>query len=152
MKSLRVIVENMDFQSISTNMCEEDFVSLETAKLLKEKGFNEVCEYYFILTIENQGPGHGWHTNSELKQHQFSKPTLQQAVKWLRSEGFHIFVPIDIDYDEDERGEKWYHTPGYYPEIYRVCDGKIMYDDGSTYTTPEQACDVAIKYCLENFF
>jgi hypothetical protein len=59
-----------------------------------------------------------------------SAPTIQRAVKWIRDKGFHIFVPLEIDYDEDERGDKWYHDATYYPEIRRVSDGKIMYDDG----------------------
>ena len=71
-------------------------------------------------------------------------------MKWLRKKGFHIFVPLEIDYDEDERGTKWYHDATYYPEIRRISDGKIMYDDGSLYAEPEQACEVAIKYCLKN--
>jgi len=47
MKSLRVIVGNMDFQSISTNMCDKDFVGFETAKLLKEKGFDGHTYAYY---------------------------------------------------------------------------------------------------------
>ena len=131
------------------NMITEDYVSFETAKLLKEKGFNECCYGYYYK------PKHLSHntfdiTNSELEEDSCSAPTLQMALKWLRKKGFHIFVPLEIDYDEDERGAKWYHDAAYYPEIIRVSDGKIMYDDGSLYAKPEHAYEVAIKYCLEN--
>ena len=130
-------------------MITEDYVSFETAKLLKEKGFNECCYGYYYK------PKHLSHntfdiTNSELEEDSCSAPTLQMALKWLRKKGFHIFVPLEIDYDEDERGAKWYHDAAYYPEIIRVSDGKIMYDDGSLYAKPEHAYEVAIKYCLEN--
>ena len=124
-------------------MITEDYVSFETAKLLKEKGFDDfTCHSYFYKNgdIEEETRYEG----------DFGRPTLQMAMKWLRKKGFHIFVPLEIDYDEDERGDKWYHNATYYPEIRRVSDGKIMYDDGSLYAKPEQACEVAIKYCLEN--
>jgi hypothetical protein len=142
-------------------MIEEDYVSFELAKMLKEKGFDEYCSHFYRLDGEHEYCYKAKLprlTNNDIRNHDdwvnrvfaCTCPTLQMALKWLRNEGFHIFIVIDVDYDEDERGEKWYHTPGYYTEIYRVCDGKIMYDDGSTYATPEQASEVAIKYCLEN--
>ncbi len=122
-------------------MITEDYVSVETARLLKEKGFDWNCEskrFYPEPDYDQESPDGVY------------APTIQMAVKWLRKKGFHIFVPMEIDYDEDERGTKWYHDAAYYPEIRRVSDGKIMYDDGSLYAEPEQAYEVAIKYCLEN--
>ena len=119
----------------------EDYVSVKTAKLLREKGFDWECEskrFYPEPDYDQESPDGVY------------APTIQMAVKWLRKKGFHIFVPLEIDYDEDERGGKWYHDAAYYPEIRRVSDGKIMYDDGALYATPEQAYEVAIKYCLEN--
>ena len=85
-----------------------------------------------------------------LPKDHYLAPTLQMTMKWLREKGFHVYSPMEIDYDEDERGDKWYHDAAYCPEIRRVSDGKIMYDDGTLYATPEQACEVAIRYCLEN--
>ena len=123
----------------------EDYVSFEVAKLLKEKGFDEYCGYY-----SSDGEYWGYCVYNHKGKNYISAPTLQMAVKWIRKKGFHIFVPLEIDYDEDERGTKWYHDAAYYPEIRRVSDGKIMYDDGSLYAEPEQAYEVAIKYCLEN--
>jgi len=115
-------------------MITEDYVSVETAKLLEKKGFDsDECEVHY-----------------DPYDHQEYEITLQMAIKWIRKKGFHIFAPLEIDYDEDERGTKWYHDAAYYPEIRRVSDGKIMYDDGRLYAEPEQACEVAIKYCLEN--
>jgi hypothetical protein len=122
-------------------MITEDYVSFETAMLLKDKGFEEEC---------NKSYGINGTLYSNFPKDCILAPTLQMAVKWLREKGFHIFVPLEIDYDEDERGDKWYHDATYYPEIRRVSDGKIMYDDGSLYASPEQAYEVAIKYCLEN--
>ena len=132
-------------------MITEDYVSFETAKLLKEKG------YWNMATMLYKENGDIVNYNVPLNNKGFSStlgvfyeaPTLQMAMKWIREKGFHIYSPMEIDYDEDERGDKWYHDAAYYPEIRRVSDGKIMYDDGALYVTPEQACEAAIKYCLE---
>ena len=155
-------------------MITEDYVNFETAKLLKEKGFDGMC--YKVWESHDKGKPNlvaaPWFVEGETavnreavdaaaKQYVYNysldnkvegylAPTLQMAVKWLRKKGFHIFVPLEIDYDEDERGDKWYHDATYYPEIRRVSDGKIMYDDGRLYAKPEQAYEVAIRYCLEN--
>ena len=48
-------------------MMTEDYVSFETAKLLKEKGFDEECQKYY-------------------GDYKYPCPTLQMAMKWLREE------------------------------------------------------------------
>ena len=136
-------------------MITEDYVSFETAKLLKEKGFDEPCYAYWHEDENRLIISQSMHAIQNITNPCFfgpAAPTIQMAMKWLRKKGFHIFVPLEIDYDEDERGDKWYHDAAYYPEIRRISDGKIMYDDGSLYAEPEQAMEVAIKYCLENLF
>ena len=142
-------------------MITEDYVSFETAKLLKEKGFDWPCHATYDTAVTGGKPKfseyevlsyfpYGMKNTDDKYSMIISAPTPQMAMKWLREKGFHIYSPMEIDYDEDERGDKWYHDAAYYPEISRVSDGKIMYDDGALYATPEQACEVAIKYCLEN--
>lgn len=151
-RKLRKAISDIEEHLKNKNMLTEDYVSFETAKLLKEKGFAETSNT--IGTYNNKGEfflyGHENGYNHNRLSTWYSAPTLQMALKWLRKKGFHIFVPMEIDYDEDERGDKWYHNATYYPEIRRVSDGKIMYDDGSLYAEPEHAYEVAIKYCLEN--
>ena len=158
-------------------MTTEDCVSFEIAKLLKEKGFKKWCNKCYGTAVchkgvpisfdeecelESEGLGDEIEyieggclynlgcNNSEEETNLWAAPILWMAIKWIRENGFHIFVPMEIDYDEDERGDKRYHDAAYYPEIRRISDGKIMYDDGTLYATPEQAYEVAIKYCLEN--
>ena len=140
-------------------MTTEDYVNKELMPLLLEKGcFLDkvfVQDFRPIWYIKGSNDPTWWcikSSNDPTLQDcdAYYIPTQSQVMKWLREKGFHIFVPIEIDYDEDERGKKWYHQPAYYPEILRVSDGKSMYDDGSLYAEPKQAIDVAIKYCLEN--
>ena len=147
-------------------MITEDYVSFETAKLLKEKGFDAECHSHYYpchypdgsiqyhkynrTAIKKNKTWYDIYYLKNLPKDHYLAPTLQMTMKWLREKGFHVYSPMEIDYDEDERGDKWYHDAAYCPEIRRVSDGKIMYDDGTLYATPEQACEVAIRYCLEN--
>lgn len=119
-------------------MITEDYVSYETAKLLKKKGFNEFCPkcYNTIVTP--------WFTTTDLEkgamEHQIYAPTLQVAMKWLR-ETFEIHCQIDCpliifnwrygirDLNKDE----W-----------------VTLRNMGDYDTYEEACEAAIRYCLEN--
>ena len=69
----------------------EELVTLETAKLLKEKGFNEPC--MIAMNIED-GRQYGTNrTNSELPIKVCSHPTQSVAQKWLREiRGVYVYV------------------------------------------------------------
>ena len=56
-------------------MIEEDYVSFEVAKGLKEKGFNEYCEKSYSLDGK---------LYSNFPDDCILAPTLQMAAKWLR--------------------------------------------------------------------
>lgn len=61
---------------------QEDYVSFEVAKLLKEKGFDQNCATYYL-------DGQVWrHYHGEVipKSKQiYAAPTQAVAIKWLRS-------------------------------------------------------------------
>ena len=151
----------------------EDYVSFETAKLLKEKGFNAELKMYWNkdfknepvlnccpcpfddyepdgikpIEIDNSGrscdSNHWWHP----EDFDCVAPTLQMAMTWLREvhnkhcdTGYDIdlgwfFQIIDlketVEYDYPET--KYYHT-----------------ENETGFNTYEEACEAAIKYCLEN--
>ena len=125
-------------------MITEDYVSFETAKLLKEKGFSEECHYaYHYYTHRpfyhrkmndfNGGEYQG------LKYEWYSAPTLQMAMKWLRDK-HDIFIEISVDEMPKDNGYQWalYHNST--KEIMPYADWEKTY---------EEACEAAIKYCLE---
>ena len=117
-------------------MITEDYVSFETAKLLKEKGFDEPCLmcYNSDKKLDNYG-----HYNSYKNSDVFSltAPTLQMAMKWLR-EVHKIFISIQQHMD---MSYVWYI---YEDGTWKGCDRE------SHNNSYEQACEAAIKYCLEN--
>lgn len=119
-------------------MITEDYVSFETAKLLKEKGFNplESRMYYSITTGKK---------TTELLTSLIACPTLQMTMKWLR-EAHNICItmyPVKgkgyeaVPYDIKDDAEIILQSFGIY-------GGRIFRD------SYEQACEAAIKYCLEN--
>ena len=120
-------------------MITEDYVSFETAKLLKEKGFNEatfhdydengICWFEEVLVNHNSQGG-------------VACPTLQMAMKWLRK--IHeIFIRPNTSFLYPIR---------YYCEIFCYGDNLKTQQDVTTenFESPEEACEAAIKYCLEN--
>lgn len=122
-------------------MITEDYVSFETAKLLKEKGFDGECRTYYqefpvnmIAVIRHSCL---IKKTTDLEPNEVLCPTLQMAMKWLRE--VHDAI-INVFYDEDE--DRWC------AEHYRrLMDDYTLIGYGDTY---EQACEAAIKYCLEN--
>ena len=113
-------------------MITEDYISCETAKLLKEKGFREHCTtaYYPKTT-----PGV-----------RIECPTLQMAMKWLR-EVHNCYICVQALITTDG-------LQGYCPFYTKVGDvfmwQNVLGDDYATTQTYEEACEAAIKYCLEN--
>ena len=70
-------------------MIEEQFVSFDTAKMLKEAGFDEVCSWAYYRS-------YNWclihERNSKLCLGYYSRPTQALAARWLReTHGIHVF-------------------------------------------------------------
>ncbi|HHX70959.1 MAG TPA: hypothetical protein GX708_23280 [Gallicola sp.] len=71
---------------------EEQLISFETAKLAKEKGFDEVCSY---LYENSKDIVYTTHKNSELNKHfdWYSAPTQSLLQKFIREKrGVHIEI------------------------------------------------------------
>lgn len=139
-------------------MITEDYVSFETAKLLKEKGFDEYCKSIYHVGSVCSVASLGYHDNEgygaviEEKQNSdfgkydnaISAPTLQMAMKWLRE-----VHRIDIEV-------RTYYLDYLKPNEIRYYSGKILKGSEDVIhtiyakDTYEEVCDAGIKYCLEN--
>ncbi len=138
-------------------MITEDYVSFETAKLLKEKGFDEFCPTFYETDEPDNGPKYskklGWflHNSYDYSDRYgkmiISAPTLQMAMTWLRDEK-HYYIQVMLD------GWACGGHSGYYVVIQKTdSDFEMMLQDALDevfYSTYEEACEAAIKYCLEN--
>lgn len=132
-------------------MITEDYVSFETAKLLKEKGFDsEECFAFY----KEDGKMGFLQTFGDIADYNSETcvlaPTLQMAMKWLR-EAYKIHINLDIH---------WLHfanTLGWMYIITKIVENGVEYvdakgdeDDKHFYPTYEEAAEAAIKHCLEN--
>ena len=121
-------------------MITEDYVSFETAKLLKEKGFDEKCQAMYDKDGHFVPFNFKLLTKADKRLFVADAPTLQMAMKWLR-EIHNLYINIFVTWKDKIPHYQW------------SIDNLITQD--TIYDTPclekyEQACEEAIKYCLEN--
>ena len=129
----------------------EDYVSLEIAKLLKEKGFNEVCRYeYGVPEVDGGYVLQEFYQpiqNCELIDTAYTAPTLQMACKWLREVHDICVYCYNTNsrckqYGKYEAGASWISD-----------DVSVIFHNSahSLYAdTYEQAVEEVLKYCLIN--
>lgn len=152
-------------KNLVSNMITEDYVSFETAKLLKEKGFKEWCFKCYGVAVLHNGADISFDEECELKDegreneieyveggrlydygcdnrdkdaNVWAAPTLWVAMKWLR-ETKDIQVVIGI---LNTIKKTWTFA------LFRNFDG--LTQKFYSFKTYEEACEAAIKYCLEN--
>ena len=118
----------------------EDYVSFETAKLLKEKGFsNNWCNRWYNTDIRDPFPSSVGAIGC------LPCPTQQMAMRWLREEK-HYYIQIMLD--------SWALDThlGYYIVIQDILSDfeEINPVDKVFFKTYEEAVEAAIKYCLED--
>ena len=127
-------------------MITEDYVSWETAKLMKSKGF-DLLHFYgnwyhdfdnteWMDEIPDEDKKRG---TIIINEYSFPLITLQMAMKWLR-EVHNLWCEIS-----------WEGKGIWCMEVFSLIDeefipGSIVHEIKSY----EEACEAAIKYCLEN--
>lgn len=122
----------------------EDFVTYEIAKKLKEKGFREKCLHHYNnngILKENYSKCY-CSANNIFTDNTVDAPTIDQVLKWLREEK-NLFVDITLC------------AAGYYGYIYSTVFPKDKdFSDGwifeGKYDTYELAALAGIKYVLDN--
>ena len=119
-------------------MIEEQYVSFEVAKLLKEKGFEGKCHMFDNTTTKTFGER--WNVESTIDT---PIPTQQMAMRWLR-EVYGLYILIgndDLDwnwqiFDIKNRDEN----------LDPICKSE-SYGGIHSY---EIAVEEGVKYCLEH--
>lgn len=123
----------------------EAYVSFETAKLLKEKGFDEntlmVYMSYGDLCKCNRYDSIRNSNYNDITKNYFecTAPTHQMVMKWLR-EVHNIDICV-FPYQSD------YISYSYKVKIYKNKEIYLTITDSKTY---EDAVEEALKYCLQN--
>ena len=127
-------------------MITEDYVSFETAKLLKEKGFvGENRDWYtpdgFIEEI-GVDDGVDPTAHDEIFANLIPASTLQMAMKWLRKV-YRLSIDVYVT-----KGPTWCASIKLYDMFGNST--KQPYNDWDKTYSYEEAVESAIKYCLEN--
>lgn len=131
-------------------MITEDYVSFETSKLLKEKGFDVYGDGSYNSGIEiykEYSPNGKLNSCATSKPNKkaYPAPTFQMAMKWLR-EVHNLFIVIDRHYFVVDRISHIASGFKFSIEI-KTINTVYVHNDYKSY---EEACEAAIKYCLEN--
>ena len=144
-------------------MVTEDYVSFETAKLLKEKGFDEStnCQYPVGGIYIGEVGEYNITDRSRNPEKYIPAPTLQMAMKWLREVhnidvvidaavgmlGVKVYVPLISTYKtlKDSPSKVCQIKKGIYYK-----DDKGVIPALQHFNTYEEACESAIRYILEN--
>lgn len=124
-------------------MIQDEYIKFETARLLKEKGFDEKCGYCYaffdeddirVLELKHHISG------LSLAEKRYPYVTQSVALKWLR-EVHNLYINIFVTWKNKIPHYQW------------SIDNLLTQD--TIYETPclekyEGACEAAIKYCLIN--
>ena len=124
-------------------MITEDYVSYEIAKLLKEKGFDERCEYCYAYFDDNDIRVFELRPNKNaqnLAENRYPYVTHQMAMKWLREKD--VIIVIQPEYFNVESKCSAWGVDIWADDNYEKLQG-----DFPSY---EEAVEAALKYSLEN--
>lgn len=130
----------------------EDYVSFETAKLLKEIGFDGVSTIMYKENGKmciNPKSVVSWRL-----KYWYPCLTLQMAMKWLR-EKYNLFIEIQCygcGADKEAHFEFSFVVSEFMQFDNKICTtvGLKEKKAKSQHNTYEEACEAAIKYCLEH--
>lgn len=139
------------------NMIKEDYVSLKTARLLKDKGFRCVTNRYYNAQYDEIGTVSDtfmmdWNDEAYMKklgmEGAIAIPTLQVTMKWLREvHDIHLSItPFDIEPRVSGRIVR------YIPEIYTLPSKGYEMDcvGMNVCNSYEEAANAAILHALKN--
>lgn len=131
-------------------MNKEDYVSLEVAKLLKLKGFDEQCRYTYCGESE-EDVGVSNNKNSNYPKSVYSMPTLYDAAKWLRNKHkLHIDVGMCGDYATDADWNKCDGWDFWTFDMYSTENfNHHIFDCFGQYDTYEEALNAGILEALK---
>lgn len=131
-------------------MAKEQYVTYETAKLLKEKGFPQSTSICNVVYKPNGKMS--FNAKSFINPHYFFKdcyifaPTQQMALCWLREEHDIDIIPV-IRHSLKYAQESPFRD--YACRVYD-CDGNTVLSATKWYSRYENAVEAALQYCLTN--
>ena len=129
-------------------MIREEFVTYSTAELLREKGFNEPCDYQYEVCDPERGAAmYNITDRSRYPQYYIDAPTQAMTMRWLREvHGTHIEIFGAVD-TAGKSKRLFYFAIALLSQQHPNLD---WVDEDTEYESYEEACEAAIRYCLKN--
>lgn len=125
-------------------MTKEAYVTFEVAKLLRDKGF-DTPSYITGHVYSEHGTLQSNTSFKSVTMDYITACTQQMAMRWLR-EKYNIYISIQPDFPSDKDYKMCW-----------CCSVDVLHEDCIStkwyqcyIETYEEACEAAIKYCLEN--
>lgn len=124
-------------------MVTENRVSLEIAKILKEKGFNEDTDFIYYYYEEDDG----WCYERLLPDEMFDSekmlhcPTHQMVMKWLR-QTYEIQIDIESAFWSLLSSQKWRYA-------WKCQTVEMIRRSDFVFDIYERAVEAALEYCLD---
>ena len=151
-------------------MITEDFIDFETAKLLKEKGFDGPCykvweshgksstlvsascfvEGETVVNkklVDTAAKLYAYEYSLNNKVEGYLAPTLQMVMKWLREEHN---ICIQLTFHQNIKKEWGWYFMYFVMGTNSLKNCVREFGLSKTYSSYEEACEAAIKCCLEN--
>ena len=125
-------------------MIEESYVSFDTARMLKEAGFEANLKTSYVE--EEKDEWAFWDSGAKRSDYNYfddtiACPTQALAARWLREKfGIHIFANYFF-----EDGTWFYVTV----DLKEVDEVRAIHPDIRSYQTSEEALEAGLKHCLE---
>lgn len=126
-------------------MIGESYVSFDTAKLLKEAGFNETCRYSY----DNVGGFRWFKIGGSISKGWVPCPTQALAARWLReAHGIHVSSNIFMDSANDADGntvDEW----NFWSFDLFDNSGRIIEERDDRYDSYEEALEVGLREAIK---
>ena len=120
----------------------ETLITFETAKLVKQKGFNEPCDSWFFENADGLHNNASEWVNSMLAIDNYSAPSQSKLQKWLRVHNIDITVyPIEM---ETETRSVFQEIKDKEYEYYISIGGVQQFDTIKIFTTYEDALEAGL--------
>ena len=125
------------------NNITETYCSFEVSKLLKEKGFDVKCEYFF-------NEGSGWRLQNDYLIRSgddmiIETPTHALAIEWIRV-NWGLWVQPYQHYTKYSWDVMQYEYKGHYNVS--IANGRTFHSE--CYASPQEATEAALLYTLTN--
>ena len=132
-------------------MLQEDFISFETAVLLRERGFDENIFGFYVFNENNIRYARnkdGFRLSELDGNFYYPHITLQKAHKWIRQQSGCLCINVNGYGVDEERERTSTYRYSYAIINMRTFTEECMEDNFHTY---EEALEAGIKRCLTDF-